>query len=285
MDPGIDARTETPRPGLVFLSLMVGLLVFFLGVTFAELVQPNWLLVQCLLVVGLLVTSLGVRRSPRLHPYWRVVFVYFIASCALLSSSYAGDWAVLVTGRSLETVEGFTALKLGEDAAIVVTIVALALLSRTKLAELFLTGGRLRLGLVIGLSSFIGLSLLGLMNTTSRGVTSEQILGLLPAYGLVVLADGFMEELLFRGLFLRQLARFMSGSVANVVTAVVFALAHLQVEFTASIPVFVFVVFLLGLLFGWIMQRTESILAPALIHAGVDMLVIADAFAAYGVGG
>jgi membrane protease YdiL (CAAX protease family) len=48
---------------------------------------------------------------------------------------------------------------------------------------------------------------------------------------------------------------------------------------------FLIIVFLLGLLWGWIMQRTGSVLAPALFHAGVDMLIIADAFAAFGIRG
>lgn len=43
------------------------------------------------------------------------------------------------------------------------------------------------------------------------------------------------------------------------------------------------IVFFSGLLWGWIMQKTGSVLAPALFHAGVDMLIIADAFAAYGI--
>jgi membrane protease YdiL (CAAX protease family) len=92
-----------------------------------------------------------------------------------------------------------------------------------------------------------------------------------------------MEELLFRGLFLRKFSRFIGPYRANVITAVVFALAHLKVEFTPFLPGFIILAFLLGLLFGWIMQRTDSILAPALLHAGIDTLIIQDAFASYGI--
>jgi membrane protease YdiL (CAAX protease family) len=70
---------------------------------------------------------------------------------------------------------------------------------------------------------------------------------------------------------------------ANVITAVVFALTHLEVEFTTFLPWFIILAFLLGLLLGWIMRRTDSILAPALIHAGIDTLIIQDAFASYGI--
>jgi membrane protease YdiL (CAAX protease family) len=66
-------------------------------------------------------------------------------------------------------------------------------------------------------------------------------------------------------------------------TATVFAFLHLGVLFTASLTMFLMIVFLFGLLWDWIMQRTGSVLAPALFHAGVDMLIIADAFAAFGI--
>ena len=105
----------------------------------------------------------------------------------------------------------------------------------------------------------------------------------MPAFLLIALADGLMEEMLFRGLFLRRLGRFVGDNWANVVTATVFTFMHLGVSFTASLPTFLMIVVLLGLLWGWIMQRTGSVLAPALFHAGVDMLIIADAFAAFGI--
>jgi membrane protease YdiL (CAAX protease family) len=68
-----------------------------------------------------------------------------------------------------------------------------------------------------------------------------------------------------------------------VITAVVFALTHLEAEFTAFLPWFIILAFLIGLLLGWIMQRTDSILAPALIHAGINTLILQDALASYGI--
>ena len=127
------------------------------------------------------------------------------------------------------------------------------------------------------------MTVLGLSSTSAKGIRPDQVRELLPAFLLIALADGFMEELLFRGLFLRRLGRFVGDHWANLVTATVFTFVHLGVTFTASLPTFLMIVFLLGLLWGWIMQRTGSVLAPALFHAGVDMLIIADAFAAFGI--
>lgn len=277
--------SPTAGIGWPALFLLCGLLVFFVGLTFASLLPPAPRLAAQLAVIGgSLFASLALRRSPRLRNYWRLAFAYFLASSALFISEYTGDWALLATGRGLDSLEGFTALKLGEDAAIVGTIVLLAWLTRDDLAELYLCRGDTRLGLAIGLSSFVVLSLLGVALGAAQGIAPGALAGMLPAFVLIVVGDGFMEELLFRGLFLRRLARTIGESRANLVTAAVFALTHLQVEFTANLPVFLVVVFGLGLLWGWIMQRTGSIIAPALFHAGADMLIISDAARAFGVG-
>lgn len=267
------------------LFLLCGLLVFFVGLTFAGLLAPAPRLGARLTVIGSsLVASIALRRSPRLQNYWRLAFAYFLASSALFISEYTGDWALLAVGRGLDSLEGFAALKLGEDAAIIGTIVVIAWLTRDDLAELYLCKGDTRLGLAIGLSSFVVLSLLGIAASTAQGIAPGALVGMLPAFVLIIVADGFMEELLFRGLFLRRMARVIGDSRANVVTAAVFALSHLQVEFTPNLPMFLVVVFGLGLLWGWIMQRTGSIIAPALFHAGADMLIISSAARAFGVG-
>jgi membrane protease YdiL (CAAX protease family) len=66
--------------------------------------------------------------------------------------------------------------------------------------------------------------------------------------------------------------------------AAVFSFVHLQIlQLTAFPPAGFIIVFLGGLLLGWIMQRTGSVLAPALFHAGLIMLIIADTFAAFGI--
>ncbi len=102
-------------------------------------------------------------------------------------------------------------------------------------------------------------------------------------FDLISLADAFTEELLFRGLFLKKLGHVIGSGWANLATAAVYALAHLSVQFAKPLPAVSVTTFLLGLLLGWIMQRTRSVLAPAFIHAGADMLIISDAFRSFGL--
>jgi membrane protease YdiL (CAAX protease family) len=293
MDPTHEAGSPGVHRGLVLLfSAGAGLLVFFggalaisitrglrLGISQAAVVRGMYAAV----ILGLLTAALALRKNTRLRPYWRLAFAYFVASCAVLLSDYTGDWALILSGQALNTAQGFTALKLGEDAAVIGTIIALALLTRDDLQKLFLSKGRLGLGLAVGIVSFLVFTVLGVSSTSAKGIRPDRVRELLPAFLLIALADGFMEELLFRGLFLRRLGRFVGDDWANIVTATVFTFAHLGVLFAKPLSTFLMIVFVLGLLWGWIMQRTGSVLAPALFHAGVDMLIMADAFAAFGI--
>ena len=146
------------------------------------------------------------------------------------------------------------------------------LLTRDDPRELFLTKGRLGRGLIIGLPAFLVLTFVGLSSAVSQFDDPDRVREAMLVFGLISLADGLMEELLFRGLFLKRLARFVGNDWAIIVTALVFTFAH-QIHFET--PWFFPLIFFFGLLFGWIMQKTESVLAPALLHAGLLMVTIA----------
>jgi membrane protease YdiL (CAAX protease family) len=240
---------------------------------------------QVAVVAGFLVLALTLRGNDRLKKYWRLAFAYFVASCAVVLSDFTGNWAVLISGQSIDTARGFTVLKLAEDATIVGAVIALMLLTRDDPKELLLTKGRLGLGLTIGLPGFVVLTVVGLSSAASQVDDPGRARELVLAYGSMSLADGLMEELLFRGLFLRRLARFVGDDWAIVVTALVFTFAH-QVFFET--PWLLLHVFFFGLLFGWLMQKTGSLLASVLLHAGILMVTIAgflERFFSINIGG
>ncbi len=275
---------ERNRIGLIPLLVAAGLAVFLLGMTLAPVVPfPIRIGALALVILVSLGVALVFRGKPSTKQYWRLAFAYCVAGCAVMMGEFGGDWAVRISTHGVDTLEGFTALKLGEDAAIVGTIVVLALLTRDELGALYLKLGRLGKGLAIGLGVFGCLTVLGALATWQQGFSWAHIAAVLPAFLLIVLADGLMEELLFRGLFLKRMAGVVGFAWANVITATVFALSHLGVEFAAAVVPFVIAVFVLGLLWGWLMRLTDSILAPALVHAGVDMLIIGDALEAFAV--
>lgn len=279
-----DTVGERNRIGPIPFLMAAGLAVFLLGMTLAPVV-PFPIRIGALALVT--IVSLGVALifwgKPSTKRYWRLAFAYCVAGCAVMMGEFGGDWAVRISTHGVDTLEGFTALKLGEDAAIVGTIVVLALVTRDDLGALYLKLGRLGKGLAIGLGAFGCLTILGVLATWQQGFSWAHITAVLPAFLLIVLADGFMEELLFRGLFLKRMVGVVGFAWANVITAAVFALSHLGVDFAAAVVPFVIAVFLLGLLWGWLMRFTDGILAPALVHAGVDMLIIRDALETFAV--
>lgn len=273
-----------PRVGLFLLFLACGLTVFWGVLTFASLVPgPLRVATQVLIPTAFLAISLLIRRSRRWHEYWLSFFAFFVAAVAAVLSTHSGEWGLWVSGLAFDSPNGFAVFKFSENLAIVLTIIVLTKLSGQDLAAIFLKRGKLRLGLAIGLGTFFFLSLVALQQPAARSLGAQRLLSLTPAILVIVLGDGFTEELLFRGLFLKKFGEFLGDNAANLVTATVFALWHAQVGFGPPLPVFLLGAFVLGLLFGRVMQATDSLLAPALVHAAVDVLVILEALAAFGV--
>jgi membrane protease YdiL (CAAX protease family) len=87
-----------------------------------------------------------------------------------------------------------------------------------------------------------------------------------------------MEELLYRGLFLKQYEPFLGKGLSNLLTAVIFTLIHLQVTYPSDMVQFLFIALAFGLVWGYMMQKTDNIWGAVLFHAAGNLLVI---FAAY----
>ena len=87
---------------------------------------------------------------------------------------------------------------------------------------------------------------------------------------VILICIGFLiplyEEVLFRGFLLGGLLYFVKGWGSIVISAVVFALAH---ELQAMIPIFS-----LGLLLGYLRERTGSIWPAVAIHAFHNTLMV-----------
>jgi len=87
------------------------------------------------------------------------------------------------------------------------------------------------------------------------------------AFFKVAVMAPVVEELIFRGLILQGFRRNYNGVVAVFMSALLFALFHLNPwQFPAT--------FVLGLLLGWIMLRTNNILLAILGHSVNNLLVL-----------
>ena len=88
---------------------------------------------------------------------------------------------------------------------------------------------------------------------------------------LAVLAP-LVEELVFRGLLYGWLAGRWGKNVGWIVSSLAFAAAHTE-------PAHIVLVFPLGLLFGWLRQRTDSLLPSLVAHiANNGLALIAAAY-------
>jgi membrane protease YdiL (CAAX protease family) len=166
-------------------------------------------------------------------------------------------------------------------------LVALVLLARTKglgglvpdfgLAVRASDGGWVVLGVVLSLVlqlALLPIAELGRLDEPAQEVTRifERARGLeavLFALGVVVLGP-VVEELLYRGLLLRGLARRLPPTVAVLASALVFALVHVIGD-TGAGPI-VPALFALGVLAGWRALETGSLSQPILLHSGFNLV-------------
>lgn len=271
------------RFGIFMLFLICGLLVFFINMTFTDVIPLKvGIIVKTILIIIFLAISILLYWNKRLNKYWKVFYAFFVVATAAFLSLSLSKLGLRVFNLEMNTLKGITVYKLLEDLLIIFSISVLIKIAKGNMSSIYISKGNLRLGLIIGLASFFGLFLLSFLITT-QNINSAKFLSLTPSLLIIALADGFMEELLFRGVFLKKFEPFMGASLSNLLAALIYSLAHLQVTFIPSLPIFLIATFLFGLLWGYIMQKTQSIVAPALFHAGVDTLILIDFLANLGI--
>jgi membrane protease YdiL (CAAX protease family) len=223
------------------------------------------------------------KRSRRFDGYWQIPLALGTAAAAMLISAYWGDWLLGVLNISLDSVSGIALSKLSEAVWICLSIVAITALFGMDMGAIFLRRGKLKQGLLAGLLAFLLLAAIAVVQANAQGTTLQQLARLSPWILIFVLANGLMEELLYRGIFLKRYEPVLGRHLANLVTALLFVTIHAQVTYTPDLVPFLIGLFLLALLWGVLMQKTDSVIGSALFHAGADTLIILGIFADFGI--
>lgn len=220
-----------------------------------------------------------VRRRRRFLEYWPTFSSYVMASVALLLmwllDGFPGRWL----GFDPQGPPGRAVVKVSDAVILLLTVIILGKLLRIDFASVYLRKGRLWLGLATGVAGFAAMAVFALIEAHSLGISDQRILGWAPWILAFVLANGFSEELMTRGLFLRKFEPLLGARLANVLTALVFAVGHAGVTYTADVLVFVAITFVFALIWGYLMQKTGALWGSALFHAGADTLIIIGIFA------
>lgn len=241
-----------------------------------------------LVVTGaLLALALLARRSPTLHKYWEIPLAFFGMALFIFVDRYVPNFLVThilheapVSGNPLaSTVSGTVAIELEELLLTVIAVLVVVWISRSSLSSIYFRRGRFGRAYVIGivgLLAFYVLTYRVLSRTSFMPVhgsfSFSRYLSLTPALLIAVAANGFLEELMFRGLLMSKLNIAFGPFLSTFVQAVIFASWHVGVTYTSSAVVFlVFFVFPLGLLAGYLTRSSGSIFPSALFHAGADM--------------
>ena len=165
--------------------------------------------------------------------------------------------------------------KLFEAVLVIAIIIILTLLWGDKINTLYLRKGRLGLSLFIGLCLMLINTSTGIVTGAALGQAGENLIAQLPWALLFGLANGLMEELLFRGLFLEKIASAI-GQVGSLIgISLVFTVMHAAASYMNPIEAILFqvIIFPMALLFGYIMYKTENIWGAALYHAGSDIFL------------
>ena len=236
---------------------------------------------RLVLITILYAVSQAARKHHRYQKYWLVLFGLFILVFAGSLSYITGIYLYKHLGITDAVPAGWAVLKFNEFVMVVGSVLIMNRLGGLDLRSLYLQRGKLRLGLIIGLSTFILAAVGAIPMATlfnAQNLTISRILPWVPWILIYVFANAAMEEVLFRGVFLKKLTPFVGKFGANLLVAIVFTLIHGFTDYSVDNLIFVAILFPLALLWGWLIQKTEGVWASILFHAGMDIPIMLGIF-------
>jgi hypothetical protein len=233
------------------------------------------------LIILLSGTVLLVRRSRRFEKYWQVFYGLLVLTVAVSLDWIIGIYLIDYVGVHDNTPTGWALQKLNECVVIVSVVIILTKMSRSTLGSIYIQKGNLKLGLIIGLTAFIlaaagSIPMATLFN--AQDLSLARIIPWIPWILIFVLANATMEEIMFRGLFLRKLEPFYGKFISNFMVAFVFTVMHGAANYTSDQYIFLAILFPLALAWGYVMQKTDGVWGSILFHAGMDIPIILGIF-------
>jgi len=265
------------RFGVFMVFLVCGAAIFVFGSNYFDLFPTNKNLTYNLsLSVALLAAAIGFKLSQRWQKYWQSTFAFFIASVAFPVTSVFSRWTGTVLGwfhASTATSQGIAIAKVCEMIMVVLPILLLTKLSGADLGSTYLKRGNLKWGLGIGALVLFNFASSAFLFFAAR-YTSVEKLGVVVLWGIVFsFANGFMEELWLRGIFLKRFEPFLGVSGSVLLTSIVFSLMHVGAVYVTPvvIPIMLFYCLTMGLACGYLMMKTDNIWGAVLIHAAADL--------------
>jgi membrane protease YdiL (CAAX protease family) len=262
---------------LFLLFLACGVLIFVFGSSYFTLFPTNEsVLFKAFIPALFLMTALLLKRSQRYNKYWQIFYAFFIAAFAFLFARLfhdLDDWVLSFLDITADSVQGLAVAKMVEALLIVSPILVLTKLGGGDLGSIYLKRGNLKFGIGIGLLVLINFISSALLTAGGNNAIPENLIDVM-LWGLIFsLANAFMEELWFRGIFLRKLIPLIGVWGSVILAATIFSFAHVGAPYLtpAAIPIFLVNLFTFGISFGYVMWKTDSLWGAVLIHAAADV--------------
>lgn len=277
MNAPVLVSTETRHVGraaLFVLLLVGGQLIFVFGSPYFTVFPTNDnVLYSATLVVAFGLLALAFQRSHTFAHFAPPVYALFVAAAANLA---------LVIGplnRFLSATEPYQAMaqdKIVQFLTVVPVLVILAWLARRELGWIYVQRGRPRRWLPFGLVSLAVCAVVMVAMLLWSGMSASELVAVAPWIMIFVTANAIMEELWFRGVFLRSYEAGIGWTGALVVTALAFGVSHMNATYFESAVGLLFGlgVIGLGLVMAWAMRWADSLWGSVLFHMGMDMLII-----------
>jgi membrane protease YdiL (CAAX protease family) len=208
-----------------------------------------------------------------------VFYAFFVGGLAVLVSTiFSGSLMRLLGASDPPTNPQEVGLaNFSQSVLRVVTVLVLMAIVRTDWRSMYLQKGRLGLGLAVGIPGFLVLAALSLLP-----IGVNKLLPLLPWILLYVLSNALAEELIFRGILLKRYEALMGKWLALLLASIVFTLLHFPAGYVVNAILFVVQLFPFALVWGWLMQKTDSIWGSVLFHAGADCIIIFNIYKVLG---
>ena len=265
--------------GVSILLLISGFLVFVLGTNYYSIFPTNdSQIYRVVLVIFFLGVAFVLRRNESFKNYSFIAYAFFISTVVYFVTSLTAklrDSFFKSIRISFSTPCHLALTKVFEVTLVIAVIIVLTLLWGEKLSSLYLRKGRLGLSLFIGLCLLLINTATGIVTGVTLGQSGEQIISKLPWALLFALANGLMEELLFRGLFLKKFISIIGVTGSIVVTSIVFTVMHAAASYMNPFEAILFqvIIFPMALLFGYLIYKTDNIWGSVLYHAGSDVFL------------
>jgi membrane protease YdiL (CAAX protease family) len=264
-----------------FIFLLVLLVMLVVCLTLFSPIPGNIKLIIRIIFLSIFFASWRWFHKKDLKDLKNLAFAFMVLNLAfLIVSVFTAEFWHL----KLDTSKGIALTKLSDSVIIGSVLIVSFIIGGYKLKSIYLAKGHLIYGLITGIIIFTLLGYLALNNPQQKpepGFLQRNFVWIL----VFVFANSFMEELLFRGIFLERLTIWFKPVWSIILTSVCFAVPHLIVNYSPNVLFFTGIVFILGMICGFAMYYTRSIIAPMLIHAGADLMIIIPIFVSYGVTG